>query len=115
MFLFMEEEVWRQHMDALGIQEAIDYLIAKDLPANWPTGVVAPNREGVRYLPGGKPWYQAQCPHYEGYYLCGGLGSVRCSTAGELLPGIVQYKVCSKEYSKCPFYEEGENVRKTEV
>lgn len=41
-------------MDELGIQETIDYLIAKGLPANWPTGVVNPNGVGVCYLPQGE-------------------------------------------------------------
>lgn len=102
---FFQDEVWRQYMDELGIRETIDYLIAKGLPANWPTGIVDPAGNGVCYLPGGKPWYKSDCPHYEGYYLCGCIGSVRCATAGELLPGIVQYKVCSKEFEKCPFYK----------
>lgn len=106
MFFFMKEEVWRQYMEELGIRKTIDYLTAKGLPANWPTGVVDPSGECVCYLPGGKPWYKSQCPHYEGYYLCGCIGSVRCSTAGELLPGIVQYNVCSKDFKKCPFYKE---------
>lgn len=107
VFFFMQDEVWRQHMDELGIRETIDYLIAKGLPANWPTGIVDPAGYGVCYLPGGKPWYKSDCPHYEGYYLHGGLGTVRCNTAGELLPGIVHHKVCSKEFNKCPFYKEG--------
>ena len=94
-------------MDELGIQETIDYLKEKGLPANWPTGVVTPGGVGVCYLPDGKPWYQSKCPHYEGYYLHGGTGSVQCAAAGELLPGIVQYKVCSKEYGECPFYKGG--------
>lgn len=106
MFFFMKEEVWRKYMDELGIQGAIDHLTAKGLPAYWPEKVVDPTEAGVCYLPGGKPWYKSDCPCYEGYYLCGGIGSVRCRTAGELLPGIVQYKVCSKEYPKCPFFKE---------
>lgn len=108
MFFFMQDEVWRKYMEELGIQEAIENLIAKNLPANWPTMVVAPSGQGVQYLQKGKPWYRSDCPFYEGYYLCGGTGTVRCSTAGELLPGIVQYKVCSKEYSQCPFFQKGE-------
>lgn len=93
-------------MDRLGIQEAIDYLTAKGLPANWPMETVDPSKPGSCYLPAGKPWYKSACPHYEGYYLGGCIGSVRCAAAGELLPGIVQHKVCSKEYDKCPFYKE---------
>lgn len=103
---FFQDEVWRQYMDELGIRETIEYLKAKGLPANWPTGVVNPAGVGVCYLEKGKPWYKSECPHYEGYYLHGGTGSVRCTTAGELLPGIVHHKVCSKEYCRCPFYKE---------
>lgn len=102
----MKEEVWRQHMAALGIQQTIDDLAAKGRPAYWPTEVVDPSKFGACYLPGGKPWYRSGCPCYEGYYLHGGTGSVRCKTAGELLPGIVHHHVCSKEYEKCPFYKE---------
>lgn len=103
---FFQDEVWRQYMDELGIQETIEALKAKGLPANWPTGVVNPAGVGVCYLEKGKPWYKSECPHYEGYYLHGGTGTVRCTTAGELLPGIVHHKVCSKEYCRCPFYKE---------
>lgn len=106
MFFFMEEEKWHQYMDELGIQETIDYLREKGLPANWPTEIVDPSEFGTCYLQDGKPWYKSDCPNYEGYYLCGCIGSVKCSTAGELLPGIVQYKVCSREYTKCPFYKQ---------
>lgn len=106
MFFFMEEEIWRKYMDELGIRETIQYLQDKGLPADWPTGIVDPDGNGVCYLPEGKPWYKSECPHYEGYYLCGCIGTVRCSIAGELLPGIVWDKVCSKEYTKCPFYKE---------
>lgn len=102
----MKDEIWREHMDELGIQETIDYLRGKNLPANWPTMVLDPSGEYVQYLPEGKPWYKSDCPYYEGYYLCGGCGSVACKTAGELLPGIVHYKVCGKDYKICPFYKE---------
>lgn len=108
MFLFMCEEIWRKHMDELGIQEVIDDLRAKGRPAEWPAKVVDPSENGTVYLPEGKPWYKSVCSCYEGYYLCGGTGSVQCRTAGELLPGIVWYQVCSKEYHKCPFHKESE-------
>lgn len=106
MFLFMEDEVWRRYMDELGIRRTIEHLIAKGLRAEWPTQVVDPCGEFVSYLPQGKPWYKSDCPCYEGYYLAGGAGTVRCRTAGELLPGVVWYEVCSKDYCKCPFYKE---------
>lgn len=106
---FFTEEIWREYMQEMGIQETVDYLREKGLPANWPTGVVNPKGAGVCYMLEGKPWYKSECPQYEGYYLCGGTGSVQCKTAGELLPGVVQYKVCSKDYKKCPFFKEETN------
>lgn len=106
MFLFVKEAVWRRYMDELGIQKAIDYLKAKGLPAEWPTYVVDPSEEDVIYLPEGKPYYKSACPSYEGKYICGGFGSVRCRTAGELLPGIVWDNICSKDFRRCPFYKE---------
>lgn len=104
MYFFMKEEVWRQYMDELGIQKTIDYLAAKGLPATWPTEVVDPSDFGACYLPGGKPWYRSECPCYDGYYLSGGIGSVKCNAAGELLPGSVHHYICKKEYEKCPFF-----------
>lgn len=104
--MFMKAEVWRKHMDELGIQGTIDHLKEMNLPANWPTMVVDPSGQGVVFLPGRKPWYKSDCHCYEGYYLCGGTGTVQCRTAGELLPGIVHHHVCRKEYRKCPFYKE---------
>lgn len=106
MFLFVKQEVWRKYMKELGIQEAIDYLAAKGLPTEWPTRVIDPSEKYAVYLPEGKPWNKSTCPCYAGYYLLGGTGTVQCRTAGELLPGIVWLKVCSKEYCKCPFYKE---------
>lgn len=96
-------------MEALGIQKTIDYLRAKGLPAEWPTRVVDPEDKYTSYLPGGKPWYKSDCPCYEGYYLLGGTGAVNCATSGELLPGVVWYEVCRKEYGKCPYYGKGGN------
>ena len=105
MFLFMEDEGWHRYMDELGIRKTIDYLIAMDKPAEWPLMLVDPSGAYVSYLPEGKPWYKCSCPCYEGYYLAGHIGSVKCRTAGELLPGVVWDNVCSKEYRKCPFYK----------
>lgn len=106
MFMFMEDEGWRRYMDELGIRKTIDYLIAMDKPAEWPFGLVDPSGEYVSYLPEGKPWYKSACPCYEGYYLAGSIGSVKCRTAGELLPGVAWYAVCSKEFCRCPYYKE---------
>ena len=96
-------------MDELGISETIRLLEEMGRPAAWPLFVVDPSGEFVSFLAGGKPWYRSQCPCYEGYYLRGGTGSVKCRTAGELLPGVVWHNVCSKGFSSCPYYKEKEN------
>ncbi|MBQ2785939.1 MAG: hypothetical protein IJF02_05500 [Oscillospiraceae bacterium] len=107
-FFFYEEEsklVWRQYMEELGIQKAIDSLKAKGLPCEWPEKVVDLNDPATLKATVTASLYKSQCPHYGGYWLCGGTGSVECAAAGELLPGIVWYEVCSKEHCKCPFYK----------
>lgn len=106
---FLEMEGWRKDMEALGIQKTIDYLQAKGLPAEWPTRVADPEDKYTFYLQKGKPWYKSACPCYEGYYLGGGAGAVKCAAAGELLPGVVWYGVCQIEYGKCPYFRKDEN------
>lgn len=96
-------------MEELGIQEAIDYLEGKGLPTEWVTRIPDINSTYSFFHPLGKPWYRSACPCYEGYYLGGTSGAVQCSTAGELLPGIIWDNVCSKGYEKCPFYKRSEN------
>lgn len=95
-------------MEELGIQRAIEHLKAKGLPARWPTMVADPSDNSTFFLPKGKPHNKSDCPCYEGYYLDGLSGAVRCSGTGELLPGIVWNNVCSKEYGKCSFYKRKE-------
>ena len=104
MFFFMPE--WYQHLEQLGISEVIRSLQARGRPAEWPLHVPDPDERGTSYLPEGKPWYKSQCPCYEGFYLCGGTGAVRCRTSEELLPGVVWYTRCSKDYAGCPYYKE---------
>lgn len=103
------DEVWRPYMEELGIQEAIDYLEGKGLPTEWVTRIPDINSPFSFFHPLGKPWYRSACPCYEGYHLGGTSGAVQCSTAGELLPGIIWDNVCSKGYEKCPFYKRSEN------
>ena len=102
---FLELEEWRQYMEALGIQKTIDYLAVKGLPTEWPTRVADPKDKYVFYHPNGKPWYESQCSCYEGYYLGGSAGVVKCSAADELLPGVVWYEVCQKDYGQCPYFK----------
>lgn len=96
--------MWRNYMEELGIQRVIDYLKAKGLPAGWPTETVDRERFGAVFEEKGDPHYRSQCPKYEGYWLLGGTGSVQCSASDELLPGIVWYEVCCKEYGHCPYF-----------
>ena len=105
VFFFEEPARWRQYMEELGIQRAIDYLNDKGLPATWPEMVVDKEAFGAVFENEGKPHYRSQCPHYEGYWLLGGIGSVQCKAEGELIPGLAWYAVCSKGYEQCPFYK----------
>ena len=104
---FLEMEEWRQYMKELGIQDAVDHLRAMGLPATWPTRVADPDDPYTFFKTGGKPNYLSKCPCYQGYYNDGLSGAVRCSGTGELLPGVVWYKTCSKGYEKCPFFSPG--------
>lgn len=94
-------------MEALGIQGVIDHLNAKGLPTEWPARVADPEGKTVFYLRKGKPHYESKCPYYEGYYLGGTSGAVKCSGTGELLPGVVWYTTCQKGHENCPFFQKG--------
>lgn len=102
MFLFME--VWRQCSEELGIDKVVRDLTQRGKPTSWVTRTVDPENPGAVFEKMGKPHYPSACPCYEGYWLLGGTGSVQCRAAGELLPGIVWYGVCSKGHEGCPFY-----------
>lgn len=91
-------------MEALGIRKVIENLKAKGLPTEWPTQVADPEGEAVFYLLKGKPHYESKCPCYEGYCLDGTSGAVKCSGAGELLPGVVWHTMCQKGHENCPFF-----------
>lgn len=106
---FLEMEEWRQYMKELGIQDAVDHLRAMGLPATWPTQVADPEDPCTFFLSEGKPYNRSNCPCYEGYYLDGIYGAVKCRGTRELLPGIVWDKTCSKGHEKCPFYKEETN------
>jgi hypothetical protein len=101
---FFGMEAWSKYMKKLGIQRAVDSLKAKGLPHVWPTKVADPNDPSTFFMPGGKPFNKSECPCYQGYYLDGLYGAVKCSGTGELLPGIVWDQTCSKGYEKCPYF-----------
>ena len=94
-------------MDELGITATIRHLEEMGRPAEWPQFVVDPTGEFVSFLPQGKPWYRSRCPCYEGYYLHGGVGSVKCTSSEEVLPGVVWDNLCSGKFAECPYYKEG--------
>lgn len=106
VFFFGEEPAWQKYRQELGIQRAVDYLTGKGLPARWPEQVPDPKEYGCLYIPGGKPYNRSRCPEYEGYYLHGGCGGVKCRAAAEILPGIAWDTVCRNDFTKCPFYKE---------
>lgn len=81
------------------------YLLSQNLPVGWITEVVDKDAFGAVYVKDGKPWYKSNCPFYCGFWLHGSIGSVECEKCEKLLPGLQWDKVCSKEFSKCQFYE----------
>lgn len=86
------------------IREVEDDLTQRGRPCGWVSRCVDPAEPGAMFLPDGGRGknYRSDCPHYEGYWLCGGIGSVQCALGG-LLPGIIWGKVCSCDGgSGCP-------------
>lgn len=110
MFFFDKEPVWRQYIKELGIQDVMDSLKEKGYPNQWPAKVADIDSPYTFYHPGGKGWscYRAECPNYEGYYLDGLYGGVKCTGCPEVLPGIVVGTMCRKEFTACPFYRDRE-------
>ena len=75
------------------VNDVRKYLLSQNLPVRWITEVVDKNAFGAVYVKDGKFW------------LHGSIGSVECKKCEKLLPGLQWDKVCSKEFSKCQFYE----------
>ena len=103
---------WSERYAAeLGIQRMVDDLTQKGLPSRWPMmvpDITAPFVLKATVTAGS---YKSQCPHYRGYWLHGGCGGVECGAAGEIIPGVVWYNICSKGYTGCPFYKEKEGKK----
>lgn len=109
MFFFGDTEPgWWPYREQLGIQGVVDNLKQKGLPSDWPMQTVDLNDPATLKAEATKASYKSQCPHYGGYWLCGGIGSVECKDYGGLIPGVVWYKVCSKGHQACPFFGRSE-------
>lgn len=108
MFFFEKEQRWRQYVNELGIQKAVDYLKSKGLPHEWPLEVPDLQDPGTLKVVKTARSYKSPCPYYEGMWLCGGIGGVECAAAGELVPGHAWYAVCGENHTSCPFYKEEE-------
>ena len=102
--------MWRKYIEELGIQRCVDNLKAKGLPHEWPMKVGDKSCPYTLKAAETASCDKSQCPHYDGYWLHGGTGSVECRAAGELIPGVVWHCVCSKDFTKCPFYREKEEA-----
>ena len=89
--------------DFPGFESARRHLKSCGAPYAWVDYVVDPNEPGATFVKEGKPGYRSQCPHYEGYWLLGGRGSVQCSIADRLIPGLHWYLTCSQDHEVCPF------------
>lgn len=85
-------------------QERKAGLVERGRPWEWILDTVALDDNYAVFLKLGKPWYRSECPHYEGYWLSGGIGSVQCSVAEGLLPGIHQLLYCGSDCKNCPVY-----------
>ena len=110
-FFFNYEPVWRRYINELGLQRVIDHLKAGGHPCEWPLMVADPEDKLTFFHPFGKGFrcYESPCPCYEGYYLDGLYGAVKCKGCPDLLPGTVCDTMCRREYTACPFYGK-ENV-----
>lgn len=112
MFMFFfgaADPAWWEYREQLGIQGVVENLKQKNLPSDWPMQTVDLSDPATLKAEATKGSYKSQCPHYEGYWLCGGTGSVECKAFEGLLPGIVWYKTCSKDHHACPLFRRSED------
>lgn len=85
-------------------QQVMDDLTRRGFQNTWVTKTVDTNKSGACFLKKGKSGYKADCPHYDGYWLLGGTGSVQCARCSNLLPGIHLNLFCQKNPSSCPYF-----------
>lgn len=89
-----------------GFAEVRARLEAGGHPSAWITDVVDTTDPYAMFLKKGKTNYKSACPHYEGYWLHGGTGSVQCKATDGLLPGLQYTLHCEKNCEACKFYKE---------
>lgn len=77
-------------------------------PSEWITETVNPADECAHFLKAGKPWYRSSCPMYEGFWLCGYIGSVQCQGCEKLIPGLQYNLACKDDFERCRFYKKPE-------
>ena len=99
---------WWRYLKELGIQDVMDGLKEKGYPNQWPAKAADINSPWTFFHPGGKGFscYRAECTNYEGYYLDGLYGGVKCKGCPEVLPGIVLDTMCKKKFTACPYYQD---------
>lgn len=81
-------------------------LEARGLPFGWIYRTVDTADPTACFLKQGKKLYKSDCPHFEGYWLLGGCGSVQCSLSksNKLFPGIHWDLACRKNHQSCPYF-----------
>jgi hypothetical protein len=98
-----------EHCDTLpGFAEAKRNLEAKGHSFGLVTNVVDTSEPYAMFLKKGGHNYKSKCPHYDGYWLLGGTGSVQCKAADGLLPGLQYSLFCEKNCEACLFYKDKE-------
>ncbi|MBQ8248053.1 MAG: hypothetical protein IJZ42_13075 [Lachnospiraceae bacterium] len=99
-----------EHCETLpGFAEVKQRLEEQERPSAWIYNVIDTSEPFAMFLRKGKGNYKSSCPHYEGYWLLGGSGSVQCKAADGLLPGLQYSLFCAKNCENCKFYIEARN------
>lgn len=97
-----------------GFTNIIEHLKEIGRPFGWVTKVVDPSDPFATFVKAGKPWYKSDCPHYEGFWLGGFIGSVQCRACEKLLPGCQWDVACKGDFQACPFYKEDQHEHRPE-
>lgn len=80
-------------------------IASKGYKCDWVDEIIDPQKPGTCFVKNGHYSYKSTCNNYEGYFLCGCIGSVKCKCAG-LLPGVIGDEICFQENRQCPYLEQ---------